>query len=261
MVTVTITICKIENKSTGSTLPFEISEITKRVCSTANLEYHSMILRQMYIEREMINITHSGTNGKEGIAYMDELQDKLLKLRQIKATNDFKTVDEVLIELYKHMDSVRDKPLAGITTGFKSIDRITGGFENGGMYILAARPSVGKSAFMGQMVLGAAKAGSKVGVISLEMENKKVMARMAAIISDIDFWKIYRGKMYNDYEQQQFQTKMLQEMTGLPIKISDNSNVNIGDIKSKAARLKQKGELDILFIDYLGLIDTKWVCP
>ena len=257
IITATIYISKKGTKTlNGSSVPYYMVELTKAVCSTSHLEYHALLLREMYVEREMIKLTTSGLMGKEGVRYMDELQDKLIKLRQVKNTDDFKDIDDILIELYQNMDKAKGKELAGITTGIKQLDKISGGFEVGGMYILGARPSVGKSALMGKMVLGAALKGAKVGIISLEMEDTKITARIASMVSEIDFWRINRNRMTDQDQSNRFYQIMASELSHLPIKISDKASVNIGDIKSKVARLKQRNEIDILFIDYLGLIDT-----
>jgi replicative DNA helicase len=239
----------------GHNAAWYVAEITKGVCSTANLEKHSLFLRQMYIEREMLKLTLSGTNGKDGLMYIDELQDKLVKLRQIKITDDFKNFDEVLSDLYMKMIEVKDRELSGITTGFRHLDKITGGLEPTGMYIVAARPSVGKTAFMGRMIVEAAKKGHKVGLITLEMDDKQIMGRMASLITEVEYWRIWRNRMYDQEQADKFY-QIMNRSSNLPIKISDNASVNIGDIKSKVARLKQRNEIDVLFIDYLGLIDT-----
>lgn len=258
MVTVTIELCQsgIE-KITHYNTPYYVTKLTNSVVSTAHLEYHGLVLRQMYIEREMVKITSSGVaQGVDSMVYMEELQDKMIKLRQVKASDDFKGMDELLIDLMKHMDVVKDKELAGITTGFPTLNKLTGGLMGGGMYIVAARPSVGKSAFMGKMILNAAREGHRVAVISLEMEDKQITARISSLVTEIEFWRIYRSRMVDVQQQEYFYQKVNDELAMLPIKISDSVNVNIGDIKAKIARLKQKKEVDILFIDYLQLIDS-----
>lgn len=242
----------LEGFNTG----YFLAKITRDVVSTASLEYHSVLLKQMYFEREIINITHGGLNGKESFEAANIIQDRIMKLRQINLKEDFKTMDQVILSLVAHMDKVKNQDLAGITTGFKQLDKITGGFTPGGLFILAARPSVGKSAFMGKMVLGAAMAKKNVGVISLEMADEQITARLSSIVTDIEFWRIYRSRMQDQDQAVYFYAK-INEMAHLPILISDTTVVNIEEIKAKIARLKQKGKIDILFIDYLQLIDTQ----
>jgi len=236
---------------------YVITKLINAVVSTANLEAHSFILKQMYIERELIKITHNGIEERTDVLeQVANLETKLRKITQISSQDDFKTLDDAFVSLYKHMDTVKDKDVIGITTGFKQLDKITGGLMPGGMYVVAARPSVGKSAFMGRMVIGAAKQGKQVGIISLEMNNEQISARLASLTTEVEFWRIYRNRMMDQEQQDDFYRKMNQ-VARLPIRISDNASVNINDIKAKVSKLSQRGQLDILFIDYLGLIDTE----
>jgi len=232
-----------------------VSQLTKSVTSTAALEYHSLLLRQMYVDREVIRISSAGVGNNEGLGAVRKMEQELSKLRQKVVVDDFKGIDEVLVNLCKHMDNVKDKELSGITTGFKQLDRITGGLQPGGMYIVAARPSVGKSAFMGKMVLQAALAGHKVAIISLEMTDNQISARLASLTTEIDYWRIYRHRLEDERQSKTFYQK-INEMAGLPIVISDSTGVNIDDIKAKVARLKAQGKIDILYIDYLQLLDS-----
>ena len=231
-----------------------LTRSTNAIVSTAHLEYHGLLLRQMYIEREMIKLTHNGLIG-DGMSQIQIIQDKLTKLTQIKANNDFKGMDELMVELLQHMDKVKGQELSGITTGFQTLDKFTGGFQQGGMYIVGARPSVGKSAFMNSMVLGAANEGKNVAVISLEMQNRAISARISSLVTEVEYWRINRNRMIDEQQTQYFYEQM-SKMSELPIKISDTAEVNMGDIKAKVARLKQNGEIDILFIDYLQLIEA-----
>lgn len=244
-------ILTIQNYNT----PWYICEITRNVVSGAALENHSVILRNMYIQREMKRITLSGIGEQDGYQAILTVDKKISKLREKVVLDDFKGIDETVVQLYKHMDSVKHKELTGITTGFKTLDRITGGLQAGGMYIVAARPSVGKSAFMGKMVYNAAKQGLTVGVISLEMTDNQITARISSLATEIEYWRIYRNRMV-DEEQTQIFYKITAKVSELPILISDKTGVNIGDIKAKISRLKRKAKIDILYIDYLQLLDT-----
>lgn len=244
-------ISTIQNYNT----PWYVCEITRNVVSSAAIEYHSAILKGMYIEREMKRITLGGIgeqNGYEAIATIDK---KISKLKEKVVLDDFKGIDETLVNLYHHMDSVKHKELTGITTGFATLDRITGGLQAGGMYILAARPSVGKSAFMGKMVFNAAKKGYHVGVISLEMTDNQITARIASLATEIEYWRIYRSRLIDEEQSEKFY-RITAQVSELPIKISDKTGVNIGEIKAKIARLRRKSKIDILYIDYLQLLDT-----
>ena len=255
--TVCVNISKKRDILDNSTVPYYLTKLTNDVVSTANLEYHSLIIRQFYVERETIKITNSGIGEEDAFVKIRHIQEQLLKLTQITTIDDFKGIDEVLVDLYKHMDNVKDKELAGITTGFNRLDRITGGLTPGGVFIVAARPSVGKSAFLGKMVLGAAGKGHHCGIISLEMQDEQISARLASLTTEIDFFRIYRNRMVDQQQANKFYEIMNNQLSRLPIMISDTAQVNIGDIKAKVSRLKQKGKIDVLYIDYLGLIEAE----
>ena len=224
------------------------------VVSTASLEYHALKLRDFYVQREMIKMTTSGIHNM-GSNAIEEMSQKLNKLREKVSADSFVGIDEVLVNLYKHMDQAKDKELSGITTGFTRLNTMTGGFQKGGMYIIGARPSVGKSAFMGRMVYEAAKEGHSVGIISLEMTDNQIAARISSLVTDIEYWRIYRSRLADENQARMFYQKT-QELSELPIVISDQTGVDIGEVKAKVARLKNKNKIDILFIDYLQLLDT-----
>lgn len=236
--------------------PWYLTTCIRDVVNTANLEAWSIILREMFIDREMIRVTHDGMKDKDTWEYMDELQEKMLKLRQIKVTDDFKGMDELFVNLVKHMEDVKDKELTGITTGFATLDRLTGGLMNGDIYIIAARPNVGKSAIMGKMVIAQAQKEINVAIISLEMTNRKITARLSSLLTEIEFWRIYNNRMADENQTIYFYN-IINSLSNLPIKISDTAQVDMNDIKAKVARLKQRGKIDILYVDYLQLVEVE----
>lgn len=244
-------ITTIQNYNT----PWYVAEITKNVVSAASLEYHCAVLKQMYIQREMKRITLGGIGEQSGYEAIISIDKKISKLKEKVVLDDFKGIDETLVNLYNHMDNVKNKELTGITTGFSTLDKVTGGLQAGGLYILAARPSVGKSAFMGKMVFNAAKKDYSVGVISLEMTDNQITARIASLATEIEYWRIYRSRLIDQEQSEKFYS-ITAKVSELPILISDKTGVSISEIKAKIARLRRKAKIDILYIDYLQLLDT-----
>jgi replicative DNA helicase len=240
----------------GLPVPLVILQVTKHVCNAANIQHHAFIIRQLYAERELLRIKNDKDGEGDILERTKKMQDELFKLTQIKVTNDWKDMSEVLIELYQHMDTVLDKDIVGIPTGFSDLDLITGGFVGGQMIILAARPSVGKSALLGAFCINAAQQGKKVAVISLEMSNTEIGARFGSLVSEVDFYKIFRNKFNEDRERDLVYEKMNQ-MAYYPIKISDKTNINVNDIRAKVSQLHNKEGIDILYIDYLQLLETE----
>jgi replicative DNA helicase len=238
----------------GDNVPYYLTRLTNMVTGSTHLEYHSFLIRQLYAEREMLKIKYGSMGEGDVLVRSKRMQDELLKLSQFKITNDWEDMLDGVLELHKHMDNVKDKDLIGVPTGFSKVDTITGGLIAGQLIVIAARPSVGKSALLNAMVLNAANKGVKVGIISLEMPTVQIAARMGAVISEVEFYKIYRNKMYDEKERDVVYHG-LEKLSNLPIKITDKTGVNISDIRAKVAQLVNRQQLDVLFIDYLQLVD------
>ncbi len=237
-------------------VPYYLSKLTGDVVSSANIVYHSFLIRQLHAEREMVKIKYGNLGMGDGdiVTRSKRMQDELLKLSQFKVTDDWEDMIEGVMELHAHMDHVKDKDLIGIPTGFSKVDYITGGFCGSQLIVIAARPSVGKSALLNSLCLHAAEKGFNVGIISLEMPTLQMTARMGAVLSQTEFYKIFRNRLYDDTERDKVYGG-LEKLANLPIKITDKTNVSVMDIRAKCAQLINKKKLDILFIDYLQLVD------
>jgi len=240
----------------GDNVGHYLAKLTSKITGTANIEYYAVILKQMWIDREIILLTSSGTKSENSRKEIYSLQQKLTELSSVNFTSDWKDMDELMIGLYKHQDEMVKTKGVGLLTGFPTIDRLYGGFFKGQMIVIGARPSVGKSAFAGQMAMNMARNGNQVGFISLEMNNNEIAARFSAIDTDMPFTEIFRG-LFQDENQRQFFYKRISEVTAtLPISVSDKTEVNIPEIRAKAYKLKhKKGRLDCLILDYLQLVE------
>ena len=257
--TLTVVSRIMRNKGIGSldnnNVPYFVVMLTHSVVSTANLEAHSLILRQLYAEREFVRIKNLPyKEGEDVIERTKKMQEEYFKITQIKVSNDWKDMVDVVAELHAHMDEVKGKSIIGVPTGFTKFDMVTGGLCKTQMIVIGARPAVGKSAFLNTIAINAASEGYNVGIISLEMPNVQIGARMGALISEVDFYKIYRNIMADDSERDRVNS-YLESLSQLPIMISDKTGVNVSDIKAKAIQLITKKKLDVLFIDYLQLVD------
>ena len=144
----------------------------------------------------------------------------------------------------------------GVKTGITEIDEIRGGLKPSEMIIIGARPSVGKTAFAAQLALNMATLGTKVGIISLEMSNVQLAMRILSIVSDLDFWKLDKSAINNEIETEKL-NQGFEKSFHLPIFMSEKTGVTISDIRAKAMKLIYKNSLDILFIDYLGLVEPE----
>jgi len=230
-------------------------EMTTAVVSSAHAETWAIILREMYAERQMITLQYTaGTGQGDALEKAGAIQDMLQKVFALKATDDWRDMSQVMIALDKHRVMVKGKELLGIPTGIRTLDSITAGLQKTQLIVIGARPSVGKTAFIGGIAVHAALKNNVVGVVSLEMPEEQIGARLAAVYSDMEFWRIYRNRHSDANEEQRLMDGMA-GLANLPIYISDKTNVNASAIRAKAEKLKKRKGLDLLIIDYLQLIE------
>lgn len=231
-----------------------ITTLTNSVVSSAHIEYHCYLLRSMWMEREILTLTLSGSPAGDVRQKVTTLQNKLHEISMKAVKSEWKDMSTLMVELYQHQEEMKKTGGMGLPSGLKKLDQKNGGFHPGNLIIIAARPSVGKSALAGQMAIEIAKQGKKVGFISLEMSNTEIAARLASIDTDTDFNTIYRGLYRDEQQKHRVYSRIASHTSELTIFASDDTAVNVNEIRAKAAKLKHKHGLDILFIDYLQLV-------
>jgi replicative DNA helicase len=236
---------------------YAVSRTTLYVVSGAHLEYHCHVLKSMWMEREIIKLTQGGIDMDGDVRRkISILQNRLQELNQKSSKSDWQDMTELMVNLYRHQAEMQKTGGMGITTGFKGLDKESGGFHPGQLVVIGARPSVGKSALAGQMAVSMASSGLTVGIISLEMNNNEIAARLAAIDAEIDFNVLYRGLYSDERQRDRVYERIGRHTSTLKIFVSDKTDVNINEIRVKAQKLKHLHGLDCLFIDYLQLIDS-----
>jgi len=255
-----LTVCASINhdkwaKITSDSIYWYVCELTKTVTSTAHLETHCMFIRQFYANRKVLEIKAGVDGGGDGIEALANLKTQIEDVFKINTSDDWQSIDEVLINgLISHMDNVKGKDIIGARSGFPTLDKMTYGFQAGQLIVIGARPSVGKSSFACSLALATAKQNIPVGIITLEMPNEQLGARLVSLESDIAFWRIWRNKLDDDQTN-----KVYNDMSGmsqLPMYLSDQSGVSISGIRAKAEKLKSRHGLGMLIIDYLQLMGT-----
>lgn len=225
------------------------------VTSSAHLEYYCHCIYEMWIEREIIQLTFSGPGEGNSREKIIALQSKLTLLSAGTAEKEWHDMSDLILQLFKHREKMQTQG-PGILTGLKRLDQTNGGFMPGDMIVIGARPSVGKSALLGLLAMNMARNAKRVGIISLEMSNAKIAGRLAALDTEIDFATLYRGLAIDEQHQQRIYHQLANQTAQLPIYVSDKTQVSIPEIKAKAQKLKHKHGCDILFIDYLQLVDS-----
>lgn len=237
-----------------------ISQLTDRVASAAHAEYHARIISQKYIQREIIRMCSEVLKDAfEETTDVFELLGKAEKdLFAIAENNMKKNVDvmqnvvrEAIMEIEKA--SKNTDGISGVPTGFRELDKLTSGWQRSDMIVIAARPAMGKTAFILSMARNTAvDYGMGVAIFSLEMSSVQLVKRLIASESRISAEKLRKGDLA-EHEFQQLHTRIAKLATA-PIYIDDTPGISIFDLRAKCRRLKMQYDIQMVVIDYLQLM-------
>src|SRR3954465_1149284 len=243
--------------------PYYVTKLTNAVVSTANIEAHSRIILQKFVQRELIRISgeiigEAYEESTDVFDLMDDAEDKIFQITNNFLKTDYKEMSSALAQAINRIDELRTKKdeISGVPSGFSTLDRITYGWQQTDLIILAARPSVGKTAFALNLARNAALHPTKpfpVAFFSLEMSAGQLVQRILSAESEIWLEKISRGKL-EEHEMKQLYAKGIQKLATAPIFIDDTAALNIFELRAKCRRLKNKHNVGLIVIDYLQLM-------
>jgi replicative DNA helicase len=243
--------------------PYYVTKLTNAVVSSANIEAHSRIILQKFIQRELIRISgeiigDAYEDSTDVFDLLDQAETKIYDVTSQHLRNNYETIDSVLIKTIQRIEDLRHKneDVSGVPSGFATLDRVTYGWQNTDLIILAARPSVGKTAFALNLARNAALHSSKptpVAFFSLEMSAGQLVQRILSSESEIWLEKISRGKL-EEHEMKQLYARGIQKLSQAPIFIDDTPALNIFELRAKCRRLKNTGNIGMIVIDYLQLM-------
>ncbi|HEY4154994.1 MAG TPA: replicative DNA helicase [Puia sp.] len=243
--------------------PYYITRLTNSVVSAANIDAHSRIILQKFIQRELIRISgeiigDAYEDSTDVFDLLDDAEGKLFEITNNHLRKNFDSIDTVLVKTIQRIEDLRNKneDISGVPSGFASLDRITYGWQPTDLIVLAARPSVGKTAFALNLARHAALHPTKstpVAVFSLEMSASQLVQRILSAESEIWLEKIARGKL-EEHEMKQLYAKGIQRLAQAPIFIDDSAALNIFELRAKCRRLKNKHNVGLIIIDYLQLM-------
>ena len=243
--------------------PYYVSKLTNAVVSSANIEAHSRIILQKFIQRELIRISgeiigDAYEDSTDVFELLDESESKLFEITNNHLRKDYASIDTVLVKTIQRIEDLRTRQdeISGVPTGFYLLDKITYGWQPTDLIILAARPSVGKTAFALNLARNAALHPTKptaVGFFSLEMSAGQLVQRILSAESEIWLEKIARGRL-EEHEMKQLYKKGIERLASAPIHIDDTAALNIFELRAKCRRLKNKHNVGLIIIDYLQLM-------
>ncbi len=243
---------------------YYLTRLTMSVLSSAHVEAHARIVMEKFIQRELIRISGSVISdayedSTDVFDLLDKAESGLYEITDKHLRKNFRSLQDVLVKTMNEIEENRKKTddITGVPSGFKGLDRLTSGWQKTDLIILAARPSVGKTAFALNLAMNAAMNSAKpfpVAVFSLEMGAGQIVKRMLSAVSEVNMESITRGKMA-EHEFIQMSQRMV-KLAQAKIFLDDQAALNIFELRAKARRLKQKHDIQLILIDYLQLMQA-----
>ncbi len=240
--------------------PFYITQLTSRVASAANLEYHAHIVAQKHIQRELIRAsTEIQTRAYDESIDVDDLLDfseqQLFAIAEGNINKETSKLNVLIQEAIKQIEEASQKEghLSGVPSGFTSLDRITSGWQKSDLVILAARPSMGKTAFILSMARNMTVEHKQgVAIFSLEMSSIQLVNRLIVSETELASDRIRNGNL-KKYEWEQL-TYKIKNLDNVPLYIDDTPALSIFEFRAKCRRLKANHDIQAIFVDYLQLM-------
>lgn len=238
---------------------YYLVQLTQKISSSAHIEFHSRVILQKYIQRSLIKISsdiieESYDETTDVFDLLDRAESKLYEVTQGNIKRSSETAQSLVIQAKKRIQEIGNKDgLSGIATGFEMLDKLTSGWQPSDLIIIAARPGMGKTAFVLSMARNIAiDFGYPVALFSLEMSSVQLITRLMSSETGLSSEKLRTGKLEkHEWEQLSIKVKNLEKA---PLFIDDTPSLSIFDLRAKARRLASQHGIKLIVVDYLQLM-------
>ncbi|MCP4552887.1 MAG: replicative DNA helicase, partial [Bacteroidetes bacterium] len=240
--------------------PFYITQLTNRIASAANVEFHSRIISQKFIQRELIRISSeiikdAFEDTTDVFDLLNRAEQNLFAVSEGNLRRNYDDMQSLLTDAIKEIEAAKDQEghLRGIPSGFTELDRVTNGWQQSDLVILASRPGMGKTAFVLSMARNAAIEFNKsIAFFSLEMSSIQLVTRLISSETQLSADKLKKGDLAG-HEWEQLHTK-INSLTDAKLLIDDTPALTVFELRAKCRRLKAQHNIDMVIIDYLQLM-------
>jgi len=240
---------------------FYLIQLSKKVSTSAHIEFHARIIQQKFIQRSLIRISNEIINDsfKESIdvfELLDEAESKLYDITQGNIKKSAVTAQNLVIQAKKRIEEIAKKEgLSGVASGFEKIDKLTSGWQPSDLIIIAARPGMGKTALTLSMARNISVIkDTPVAFFSLEMSSVQLITRLISSETGLSSEKLRTGKL-ESHEWEQLNVKV-SSLEKAPLFIDDSPSLSIFDLRAKARRLSSQHGIKLIIVDYLQLMTT-----
>lgn len=237
---------------------FYVAQLTNRVASAANIDFHARIVLQQYIKRELISIsseiTHDSFEDTSDVfELLDNAEAKLFEIAEKNLRRSSKNISDLIIDAKTQIQKASTQKFSGVPSGFTDLDRITSGWQKSDLIILAARPAMGKTAFALALIRNVAVDHDKaVAFFSLEMGGVQLATRLISSEVQIKSDQLRKGQLDAD-EWGQLE-KNIVKLSDSKLFIDDTPSLSIFELRAKARRLKAQHNIEMIVVDYLQLM-------
>ena len=239
-----------------------VRDLVTAVPTSANVKYYAQIVADKSLMRKMIKLNESIENmcyaGKEPVeSIMEQTEKSMFQLLQRRTTGDYVPIKQVVLNALDKIEKASKSKgtVTGIPTGFIDLDYKLSGFQPSDFILIAARPSMGKTAFVLNIAHHVAvRKGIATAIFNLEMSKEQLVTRMIAMDSLVDSQKVQTGQLAEDDWDQVLASA--ESIAAAPLYIEDSSALTISELRSKCRQLKSKNNLGLIIIDYLQLMST-----
>jgi replicative DNA helicase len=240
--------------------PYYIAMLTNRVASSANIEFHSRIILQKHIQRELIRISSAiiqdaFEDTTDVFDLLDMAESNLFAISETSLRRNVRSMQSLVKEAVAEIAAglTQDGHLRGVGSGFTEIDRLTSGWQRSDLIIVASRPGMGKTAFALTMARNMAVDFKKpVAVFSLEMSAIQLVIRLIASETEISSEKLKRGTL-EEYEWEQLNSRIT-SLIDAPLYIDDTPALTMFELRAKCRRMKTQHNIEVVILDYLQLM-------
>lgn len=239
---------------------YYITELTTRVNSAANIEFHARVIVEKAIKRQLIKVssliqTEAYEDTTDVFTLLDHSEQALFEISEANIRKNYADMRSIMKEAVAELEAkkLHKDRLTGVPSGFSRLDRVTSGWQKSDLVIIAARPGMGKTAFVVSAMRNAAvEFGQGVAIFSLEMSAIQLVNRLISSESELESDKIRKGNLADhEWEQLVYKTSKLTEA---PIFIDDTPALSILELRAKCRRLKAQHDIQLIIIDYLQLM-------
>jgi replicative DNA helicase len=236
-----------------------LANLTENIITSKNVEAYCNIIKEKSTLRKLISasseIIEKGYKENDDVQNIIELaESRIFSISQNRNINSFTEIKDVLLEVFNQLEERANHKgsITGLTTGYDDLDRMTSGMQKSDLILLAARPSMGKTALALNIAMNAVKTGASAALFSLEMSKEQYVQRIISMESMVDSGKLRTGNL--DDEDWNRLLSVMSSVSNYKVYIDDTASITLFEMMSKCRRLKMEKGLDLIIVDYLQLM-------